>query len=399
MNLNKKKILFLLFSPLFTKGGHSKNFINLIKYLAPEINKHHYIAYIISYNNNTGEKIENKNKISNISFLDAYKVRILRRLFPSGNVLFQIAEYISNLIRTILFVLLKRPDIVYAYSDKPLYIIYPLKKIFRFKLIYDMRGDILNEIKVRGASNKYITRLSRTYTKALNSVDLIFSVSNIYDIKSKANLIPKYNYYDGDLFQYNESSMTQRKKALGLENKFIFVYTGNIHYYQFLEGIINFFSQFLKKHNDSFLLLITEYEFSKFKEILNKHDIPETCYLLKSLPQNEISELQQVADMGFLLREDLPLNHHSFPTKFAEYLASGVPVLMTPYIHSIAPLVIENDLGEVVDIKDDYSEEIEKIYFKYKNNLVCKKHCSQFAQNELMWQNKSIEIFNLIRNI
>jgi glycosyltransferase involved in cell wall biosynthesis len=97
-----------------------------------------------------------------------------------------------------------------------------------------------------------------------------------------------------------------------------------------------------------------------------------------------------------LLREDLPLNHHSFPTKFAEYLASGVPVIMTPYIYSIAPMVTENHLGEVIDIKNDYSAEIENIYSKYRCNLLIKNHCSQFAREELMWQKKAKFIFDKI---
>jgi hypothetical protein len=72
---------------------------------------------------------------------------------------------------------------------------------------------------------------------------------------------------------------------------------------------------------------------------------------------------------------------------------------MTPYIHSISPMVISNNLGEVIDIKDDYSEDIELIYKKYKNNLSCKKHCCQFAQKELMWQNKAKLFFKIIDGI
>ena len=130
--MNKKKILFLIFSPLFTKGGHSKNFINLIKSLEPEIKKHQYKAYIISYNNTGKERIYNYNQISNTAYFNTYRVRIMRRLFPSGKVLFQVAEYISNFLRTFYFILFKNPDIVYAYSDKPLYIVSPLKKFFKF---------------------------------------------------------------------------------------------------------------------------------------------------------------------------------------------------------------------------------------------------------------------------
>lgn len=262
-----------------------------------------------------------------------------------------------------------------------------------------MRGDILDEHKARGGSKRYLSILSKMHAKALNSADLVFSVSSFYNIKSKAKLIPKFNYYDGEIFRYNETQMLTKKRELKLEGKFVFVYAGNTHYYQFLDGTVKFFSQFLEKHNDSFFIIITEHDSSRFISLLHEFNIPEENYLLKSLPQNEISELQQVADMGFLLRENLPLNHHSFPTKFAEYLASGVPVLMTPYIYSIVPMVTENNLGEIIDIKSDYSAEIEKIYLKYKNNLPIKNRCSQFARAELMWQNKAISLFEIINNI
>ena len=396
MSLNNKKILFLPFAPIFSKDSHSKNFLNLIKHIGPEIKNNNYTAVIISYNNTTLEKNENIIKISNAPYLNLYKIRILKRFFPSGKVLYQILEYILNFIKTALYIIIDRPDIIYAYGAKPLYLTFPLKKIFRFKLIFDMRGDILDEQKVRGASKRKLSILSKINTSAVNSVDLAFSISSSYNINSKTKFIPKYNYYDGEIFRYDEAQMLKKKKELKLEDKFVFVYTGNTHYYQFLEGTVKFFSQFSGKHEDSFFIIITEHDASRFTSLLNEYNVPNEKYLLKSLPQNEISDLQQIADIGFLLREDLPLNHHSFPTKFAEYLANGVPVLMTPYIYTIAPIVMENNLGEVINIKDDYSAEIDKIYSKYKSNTSIKNHCSQFASAELMWQNKAKFIMNII---
>jgi glycosyltransferase involved in cell wall biosynthesis len=391
-----KKILFLSFNPIFSIGGHSKNFLNLIKHIEPQIKKNNYKAYIISYNNTPQEKAENLDKISKTIFLKSYNITMLKRVFPSGRLLYQVLEYTLNLIKTSMFIMNKKPDLIYAYADKPMYIASRLKKFFDFKLIYDIRGDILDEHKARGASKRKLSKLSKFHIKALNSVDVAFTVSSTYKINSKAEFIPKFNYYDGEIFKYDEELMLVKKKDLQLDDKFVFVYTGNSHYYQYLEGIVKFFSQFLQKNKDSFFIIITEHDTSAFVSLLNKHNIPRSSYSLASLPQEKISDLQQAADMGFLLREDLPLNHHSFPTKFAEYLASGVPVLMTPYIHSISPMVAENGLGEVIKIKDDYSAEIEQIYSKYKGNLEIKKHCSDFAQSELMWQNKAVSIFNII---
>ena len=62
-------------------------------------------------------------------------------------------------------------------------------------------------------------------------------------------------------------------------------------------------------------------------------------------------------------------------------------------------MVNENNLGEIIDIKSDYSADIDKIYLKYKNNLQVKNHCSQFARAELMWQNRAKSIYNIIDKI
>ena len=66
---------------------------------------------------------------------------------------------------------------------------------------------------------------------------------------------------------------------------------------------------------------------------------------------------------------------------------------------SVLSFFSENNIGKVINIKDEYSAEIESIYLNFKNNLLYKKHCSEYAVKELMWQTKSINIFNTIRNI
>ena len=68
-------------------------------------------------------------------------------------------------------------------------------------------------------------------------------------------------------------------------------------------------------------------------------------------------------------------------------------------VYSIAPMVKKNNLGEVIDLKDDYSDEIELVYKKYRFNFNKKVWCSQFAKAELMWQSKAKDIFNIIHKL
>ncbi len=396
LNVNKKKILFLLFSPLYTKGGHSKNFINIVKYLAQEIQMNDFNARIISFNNTNQDVVINRQKVKQVDFLNTYKIVYFIRRFSSGKVVFQLVEFVLNVFRTFYQLVKYKPDIVYCYADKPLLLSFIWKRILRFKLVFDMRGDTINELKVQKTSRLKLSILAKLYNIAYSNVDMLFSVSDTFKPDKILKVVPKFNYYDGDVFAYNQDQAKQKKKELDLNNKFVFVYTGNSRYYQMIDETIRFFGQFYIKHNNSFLVIISEFGQVNFVNHLKDNNVPNNAWLIKSLKQTEISSLQSIADMALLIRDDLPLNHHSFPTKFAEYLACGVPVLMTPHIHSIAPMVQKHHLGEVITLKEDYSVDINRIYDNYMNNYEKKSYCSDFAKKKLMWQNKAHDIFDLI---
>ena len=398
-NYTSKSILFIIFSPLFTKGGHSKNFLNLIKNLSNNFLDNNVDTIIISFNNSKEEIRENKNKILDNSYFKAYKVDFIARFFPAGRTLYQFFEFFMNLVRTIRIFIKYNPSLIYCYGDIPLLLTFFWKRLFSYKLIFDMRGDIINEWKVKGKSRIKLLLFMKLYHFARSRTDLIFSVSSTFPKQGKKRVYPKYNYFDCDVFNYDEKQAKLNRQKMGLENNFIFVYTGNVHYYQMIEENIRFFIQFYNKYNDSFLIIITEYEQDKFINSLKESKIPKSSYMIKSLPQEEIAGLQSIANIGLMLRDDLPLNHHSFPTKFTEYLASGVPVLMTPHIHTIAPLVLENKLGEVIQLKNNYSNDIENIYNFFNNNYEIKRKCSNYAREHFMWQRKAKDIFQIIDKI
>ncbi len=97
---------------------------------------------------------------------------------------------------------------------------------------------------------------------------------------------------------------------------------------------------------------------------------PEVDVLFLSRPDDHIAALQQrypgrvearwlepaavqatlaACDHGIMLREDTITNRVASPTKFAEYLASGLRVITGPGLGDLSALVAEEDLGVVVD--------------------------------------------------
>jgi hypothetical protein len=54
------------------------------------------------------------------------------------------------------------------------------------------------------------------------------------------------------------------------------------------------------------------------------------------------------ADMGLLIRERHPLNEVAAPTKFAEYVMTGLPVMISEYIGDYSEFVRNKNIGIVL---------------------------------------------------
>jgi len=401
-NKNKKILFVITFSP-FARGGCAKNFLNLIKLTKPYFDQSQYKSIICSLDNLNQDLKAYRLNISNERILHGIKIDYFKRIFPGVKTIYQIMEFISNLFQIFKIMLKYNPNIVYAYGDKSLYLSSFWKFLFRYKLITDLRGEGVNERKQRGWNKKKLAILSKLDRLCRNKSDKVFIVSDAYkDVRKNSKYVVKYNYYDGDLFEYNEEKVTFKRNELGLSNKFIFIYTGGIHKYQMIEEMVFFFSEFNKIHIDSFFIIISEYDRNEFIKYFDKYSVSSTNYSIYPLKHKEVNDVQMIADIALLIREDIPVNHYAFPTKFAEYLASGVPVLTTPHLYSIAPMVSKNNLGELIEtikIGKNYDSLIDFIYNKYKNNFEIKRKCALFAQKNLMWQKKAKEIFQIIDKI
>ncbi|MBK6476387.1 MAG: hypothetical protein IPF95_17025 [Flavobacteriales bacterium] len=86
---------------------------------------------------------------------------------------------------------------------------------------------------------------------------------------------------------------------------------------------------------------------------------PETLSLMKKFPQQverrwlrheQVRRSLMACDIGILLREDSLTNRVASPTKFAEYISAGLPVLISPYLGDLSDLVMEHHLGLVVAV-------------------------------------------------
>jgi glycosyltransferase involved in cell wall biosynthesis len=95
-----------------------------------------------------------------------------------------------------------------------------------------------------------------------------------------------------------------------------------------------------------------------YKSLFLSHDEPNIRELEKEFPgqvrrawvsHTEVPGVLQACDLGILIRDQSVTNRVASPTKFAEYLAAGLPVAISANLGDYTEFVIRHNSGFVVE--------------------------------------------------
>jgi glycosyltransferase involved in cell wall biosynthesis len=375
------------------------NFRTAFGFVLPELKKRNMEVTLVSLNNNERQLGYGKEYIKHAGQELSCRAFFFKRKAGRGRFFPQLAQFILNLKQISGVMNSVKPEIVYGYNDVgTLYGIF-LKMFFRFRLVYDMRGDRVNEMAVQGAPGWRVRLYRFIRNLCLKKSDLVFTVSDTCkDLPKGKQHVPKYNFYDAGNFFFDETVARDMRAELGLTGRFVLVYSGTDKYYQMVSEMVNFFAGFLILCPDAYFMINLPTRSEKFLEELNKYQIPEESYGILHLDQVKLNRHQMVADLALLVRQDLPLNHEAFPTKFSEYLASGVPVLITSHVHTLERMVRENCLGEIWH-EQEKKEELYQRILHFRERQDVKNRCAAFARKELSWQNKAPWLAEILKSV
>lgn len=153
---------------------------------------------------------------------------------------------------------------------------------------------------------------------------------------------------DGHMFQYNNELRVSARNQLNFkENDIVIVYSGAlIMKWEIPEVLFNYLST-LSKMNDNFKFLIITPD----ADIANHHievNGLELKSVVKCVTFDKVNELLNASDIGLLLRDDILMNNVSSPTKFSEYLLTGLPVIISLGVYDFAKIVKDTGFGIVV---------------------------------------------------
>ena len=144
----------------------------------------------------------------------------------------------------------------------------------------------------------------------------------------------------------------------------VLVYSGSVSGWQSFGMLKPLMNDFLKQDQNNKLVFLSN-EDVIIQELISK--FPDQVSR-KWLKHEEVTNFLLACDWGILIREQSVTNKVASPTKFAEYLSAGLPVIISENLGDYTEFVKNNDCGIIYSEQKSLS--ISKKPFSERNRLI-----------------------------
>lgn len=284
------------------------------------------------------------------------KHQVLIHLVPDLGLIKNILSFAIALKRLSRSHQIKRIYIRGFWAALPIHLVSPMNPS---NYIYDVRGDIIDESSARARSRyrHFLIRILETFAlrRALYVTCVTRQLSAIVMNRARLDALPEVipsciNLSD---FSFNEESRAAQRASLGYSNKdIVLVYSGGTANYQMIPEMLELWRGLLPLNSHTKFLLMINSDRQSLERSLGSLDDFGSRIKILNLARSEVFVTLSASDIGFLLREDRVLNACASPVKFAEYLVAGLAVVSSPCVGDISDLIVNRQIGVLVDPKN-----------------------------------------------
>jgi glycosyltransferase involved in cell wall biosynthesis len=263
-------------------------------------------------------------------------------------------RYGSRLVRD------KQIEMVHARSYIPATIALRLKRRLGVKMIFDVRGLMADEYFDAGHWRKESApyRITKAMERrALAAADGVVTLTE--------KIWPIINTWDGlrdrqvahevvpccadlELFTFSQSDRDRRRHELGVEDRFVVVYSGSIGGWYLTESMADFFAALRKEKAQAHALWLTTGSHDHVRTLMRTRGIEEKDYTVLATTTTDVPSYLSASDAGLALIKPCFSKLASSPTKYAEYLACGLPLIINGGIGDSDTLVTREKTGVLV---------------------------------------------------
>lgn len=300
--------------------------------------------------------------------------------YHKGPLIFaKIYDLLIGFVFAFYIILTKGIKAIHVRGSMPAFFAFPVSKILGRRFIFDMRGLMAKEYvdgeiwKKGGFYYRICDSLERIILRYANSIIVLTErikhiigrkVYTGIDITKKISVIP--TAVDTALFSIQRSLSDKVKKRMNLGGRFVFLYVGSLGTWYMFREMADFVKINRCNFTEPFFLIVTQSNTEKARVLLQELSFKERDYAIICSDYKHIPEYINSADAGMMFIKSCFSKEASCPTKFAEYLACGIPVVLNSGTGDCDRIVRDFRVGVVVDsFKEDrylyYGIELKKI--------------------------------------
>jgi glycosyltransferase involved in cell wall biosynthesis len=242
------------------------------------------------------------------------------------------------IIWTIALLVKHRYPVVHAHEEAVFWC-RPLKRIFGFRLIYDMHSSLPQQLdNFRFTRSRLLIRTFRALEDTcLNASDAVITICpDLRDYALKAGVDPaRHLLIENSIFDdVRLKARTADGTAIrsGVECEFdpqekVILYAGTFEAYQGIETLVEAFANVVSRRPHARLLLVggTEEQVARIRSLVAERGLADTCRLTGRVSKTEALRFTQLAHVLVSPR----LHGTNTPLKIYEQLASGKPLVAT----------------------------------------------------------------------
>jgi glycosyltransferase involved in cell wall biosynthesis len=179
----------------------------------------------------------------------------------------------------------------------------------------------------------------------------------------------------------NGESRRRMRVDLKLKNRFVAVYVGSFGGWYLTEETADFYGELKKKTADAFALVLTQSPARMIEPLLRERGFADGDFLVKRVSPAEIPLYLSAADAAISFIKPCYSKLASSPTKNAEYLACGLPIVANDGIGDTTEFTETDETGVVARdfTSETYQTVLQKLDELLEDKEVLARRCKESA--------------------
>ncbi|HSK71603.1 MAG TPA: glycosyltransferase, partial [Pyrinomonadaceae bacterium] len=146
----------------------------------------------------------------------------------------------------------------------------------------------------------------------------------------------------------NELDRETIRRELNLNGKKVYIYIGSFGGWYLTDEMARFLAHTHRRDSNAFTIVLTQRQVEKVKDMLGQAGLNERDFLVKSVSPAEIPKYLKAADAALSFIKPTYSKQASSPTKIAEYLAGGLPIISNAGVGDLDQLIEGEGVGVII---------------------------------------------------